>query len=47
MALPALSQVIAILANYVRPESEWIDYDTREPTKVWDALVALSELEEF
>jgi hypothetical protein len=42
-----VSQVIRILGEYVGPESEWVDYETREPVRVWDVLVALSELEDF
>jgi len=40
-----LSDVISILKNYVGPDSKWIDYVTREPVHVWDALTTLSSLE--
>lgn len=42
-----VSQVIRILNGYVGPESTWLDYDSREPVHVWDALAALSDLEEW
>ena len=42
-----VSHVISILNRYVGPESTWLDYDTREPVHVWDALTALSDLEEW
>ena len=42
-----VSHVICILNSYVGPESKWLDYETREPVHVWDALAALSDLEEW
>lgn len=42
-----VSHVIKILESYIGPESKWVDYGTREPIHVWDAMVALSDLEEL
>jgi hypothetical protein len=42
-----LSHVIETLHKYVRADSRWVDYETRKPIHVWDALAALSELEEW
>ena len=42
-----VSHVIITLKSYVRPDSAWVDFHTREPVHVWDALAALSELEEW
>jgi hypothetical protein len=41
-----LSATIRILRNYVEPESTWLDYETRDPVHVWDALAALSDFDE-
>jgi hypothetical protein len=41
-----LSAMIRILRTYVGPESVWLDYETRKPVHVWDALAALSAFEE-
>ena len=40
-----ISSVVRILRRYVGSDSGWVDYDTREQVHVWDAIVALSELE--
>jgi len=42
-----VSHVIETLHKHVGPDSKWVDYETREPIHVWDALAALSELEEW
>jgi hypothetical protein len=42
-----VSHVIETLHKHVGPESTWVDLDTREPIHVWDALAALSDLEEW
>jgi hypothetical protein len=41
-----IRHVIDTLHNYVGADAKWIDYETRQPVHVWDALAALSELEE-
>jgi hypothetical protein len=40
-----VGSVIRILSKYVRSDSAWVDYSTRETVHVWDALVALSQRE--
>jgi hypothetical protein len=41
-----VSQVIGILHSHIGPSANWVEYDTRAPVHVWDALAALSDLEE-
>ena len=40
-----VGDVISVLDKYVTSDSRWVDYETREPVHVWDALSALSALE--
>jgi hypothetical protein len=42
-----IASVVRILSNYLGPESKWVDWETRQPVHVWDAIVSLSELEEW
>lgn len=42
-----VSHVIETLHKHIAADSKWVDCDTREPIHVWDALAALSELEEW
>jgi len=42
-----VSHVITTLHRHVGPESTWVEYDTRERIHLWDALSALSDLEEW
>jgi hypothetical protein len=39
-----LGSVIRILNRYIGSQSIWVDYETREPVDVWDALAALAEV---
>jgi hypothetical protein len=42
-----VSHVIQTLHKYVGTDSKWVDYKTRQPIHMWDALAALSSLEEW
>jgi hypothetical protein len=42
-----VSHVIRTLHKYVASDSKWVDCETREPIQAWDALAALSDLEEW
>jgi hypothetical protein len=42
-----VSHVIETLHKHIGSDSKWVDCNTREPIHVWDALAALSELEEW
>jgi hypothetical protein len=42
-----VSHVLTTLHKHVGPDATWVDFDSREPITSWDAIAALSRLEEW
>ncbi len=42
-----VSHVMDTLHKHVGPDARWVDFDTREPITSWDAIAALSRLEDW